>query len=156
MAPTATPTVPSTGADRTSADRATAERNARNARNKQFVIDHFEEFVNRQNVDVVYRNMTSDFYDHDGADGKPADRDGARAMMAGLLQRVPDLKVRVIAAVAEGDFVMVRNQWTGTNAQTGRRVEFHGFVQWRFEGGKLAERWATVTAPHEATGDVQW
>jgi len=26
-------------------------------------------------------------------------------------------------------------------------MEFHGFVEWRFEGAKIAERWATVTSP---------
>jgi hypothetical protein len=27
----------------------------------------------------------------------------------------------------------------------------HGFVMWRFEGEKIAERWATVTPPAEGT-----
>jgi len=30
-------------------------------------------------------------------------------------------------------------------------MEFHGFVLWRFEGEKIAERWATVTSPSEGT-----
>jgi hypothetical protein len=30
-------------------------------------------------------------------------------------------------------------------------MEFHGFVQWRFEGDQIAERWATVTTPREGT-----
>jgi hypothetical protein len=33
--------------------------------------------------------------------------------------------------------------------KSGRRMAFHGFVLWRFEGPKLAERWATVTQPAE-------
>jgi hypothetical protein len=28
-------------------------------------------------------------------------------------------------------------------------MEFHGFVLWRFEGDRIAERWATVTQPAE-------
>jgi predicted ester cyclase len=40
---------------------------------------------------------------------------------------------------------VARNVWTGTNARTGQRVEFHGFVLWRIAAGKIAERWATVT-----------
>jgi hypothetical protein len=28
-------------------------------------------------------------------------------------------------------------------------MEFHGFVEWRFEGDKLAERWASVTTAIE-------
>jgi hypothetical protein len=30
-------------------------------------------------------------------------------------------------------------------------MEFHGFVEWRFEGDRIAERWATVTAPRRAS-----
>jgi hypothetical protein len=31
-------------------------------------------------------------------------------------------------------------------------MHFQGFVLWRFEGDKIAERWATVTAPSEGDG----
>ncbi|GEM_PF-3648212 len=34
---------------------------------KQFVRDHFEEFVNKRNAAVIRRNMTPDFFDHDGS-----------------------------------------------------------------------------------------
>ena len=51
--------------------------------------------------------------------------------------------------IAEGDKVVCRNRWQRTNAKTGRKVEFHGFVERRFEGDKIAECWATVTAPAE-------
>jgi predicted ester cyclase len=59
--------------------------------------------------------------------------------------------------VAQGDKVVVRNLWTGTNAETGKRVEFHGFVMWRIEHGKIAERWATVTPMQEITAKaLEW
>ena len=72
-------------------------------------------------------------------------------MMARMHELFPDLRVEVKDAVAQGDKVVVRNVWTGTDAQTGRGMEFHGFVMWRIEAGKIAERWATVTPMHEAT-----
>jgi len=31
-------------------------------------------------------------------------------------------------------------------------MEFHGFVLWRFDGEKIAERWATVTSPAPDAG----
>jgi predicted ester cyclase len=46
--------------------------------------------------------------------------------------------------------VMCRNIWRWTDPKSGNRMEFHGFVLWRFEGDKIAERWATVTAPAPA------
>ncbi len=120
--------------------------------NKQFVIAHFDDFVNRQDLGAIDRNMAADFSDHDGPNGRSADRD--RRMMAGMYAVMPDLRVEVLSAVAEGEFVIVRNQWTGTNAQTGKRVEFHGFVQWRVRDGKITERWATVMPPHETAAET--
>jgi predicted ester cyclase len=126
-------------------------------RNKQFVIDHFNDFVNRKDLDAIERNLSPDFLDHDGPGGKPIDRAGDRAMMAGMHKLFPDLQVEVRDALAEADKVMVRNVWTGTNAQTGQRVEFHGFVLWRLADGKVVERWATVTPMHElAAGTIDW
>jgi predicted ester cyclase len=78
-------------------------------------------------------------------------------MMARMHQLFPDLHVAVKDAVAQNDKVVVRNLWTGTNAQTGQRVEFHGFVMWRIAAGKIVERWATVTPMHEVTAQaLEW
>ena len=127
------------------------------AHNKQFVIEHFADFVNKRDLDAIDRNMTQDFYDHDGPGGKPTDRAGDRAMMAAMHKLFPDLTVEVKDALAEGDKVVVRNLWTGTHAETGKRMEFHGFVLWRLAGGKIAERWATVTPLHElAAQTLEW
>jgi hypothetical protein len=41
---------------------------------------------------------------------------------------------------------MVRNIWTGTNVETGKRTEFHGTVLWRVANGKLVER-SELTTP---------
>jgi predicted SnoaL-like aldol condensation-catalyzing enzyme len=78
-------------------------------RNRRFVIDHFEDFVNNKDLDVIYRNMAADFLDHDGPGGKPTDREGDRAMMAAMQKRMPDLHVEVVDSLADGDKVMVRN-----------------------------------------------
>lgn len=127
------------------------------ARNKALVVGHFEDFVNRQDLSAIDRNMTVDFFDHDGPGGRPIDREGDRRMMAAMFKAMPDLKVEVLTAVAEGDKVVVRNRWTGAYAATGQKMEFHGFVMWRIEEGKIAERWATVTPLHEFVAtDLEW
>ncbi|WP_156686664.1 ester cyclase [Mycobacterium sp. Marseille-P9652] len=126
-------------------------------RNRRLVIEHFDDFVNKKDLTAIDRNLSDDFYDHDGPGGKPTDRAGDRAMMAAMHQSMPDLHVEVVESLAEGDKVMVRNIWTGTDAHTGKRVEFHGFVLWRLANGKIVERWATVTPPREVDGTtVQW
>ncbi len=126
-------------------------------RNRRFVIDHFDDFVNKKDVSAIDRNMSADFYDHDGPGGMPIDREGDREMMVAMHKIFPDLKVEVKDTLAEGDKVLVRNLWTGTNVQSGQRTEFHGFVLWRLANGKIVERWATVTPMHElAAKTLDW
>jgi ketosteroid isomerase-like protein len=123
-------------------------------RNTRLVLSHFDEFVNRRQLDAIERNAAADFVDHDGPGGRVADRAADRAMMAAMHALFPDLKVTVLHVVAQDDKVVVRNLWTGTHAQSGEPMECHGFVLWRIAGGKLVERWATVTPMHAATAQV--
>jgi predicted ester cyclase len=116
---------------------------------KAFVRDHFEEFVNKRNAAVIRRNMTADFYDHNGPGNRPTDVKGDEEMMVGMYKAMPDLKLTIEDMIAESDKVMCRNTWRWTDSKSGKRMQFHGFVLWRFEGQKIAERWATVTAPAE-------
>jgi len=117
---------------------------------KTLVRDHFEDFVNKRNAAVIHKNMTPDFADHDGPGGKPTGIDGDERMMLGMYMSMPDLRVTIEDMIAEGDKVMCRNIWRWTDP-SGKRMQMHGFVLWRFEGAKIAERWATVTTPAEGT-----
>jgi predicted ester cyclase len=110
---------------------------------------HFEDFVNNQKAEVIRNNMTADFLDHDGPGGKTTGVQGDEEMMRAMYTIFPDLHITIDEMIAEGDRVVCRNRWQGTNARTGKRMEFHGFVEWRFEGEKIAERWATVSPPTE-------
>lgn len=116
---------------------------------KQFVRDHFEDFVNKRNAAVIRKNMTSDFHDHDGPGGKPTGVDGDEQMMLSMYKAMPDLHLTIEEMIAEGDKVVCRNIWRWTDSTSGKKIQFHGFVLWRFEGDKIAERWATVTTPAE-------
>ena len=117
--------------------------------NKAFVRQHFEDFVNNRKPEVIQRNMTPDFLDHDGPGGKPADIAVDQKMMEAMYAKMPDLCVTIEDMVAEGDKVVCRNVWHWRDAKTGRPWEFHGFVEWRLRDGKIAERWATVSLPRE-------
>ena len=45
------------------------------------------------------------------------------------MESSPSIESReVVGSLAEADKVVVRNIWTGTDARTGRRMEFHGFA----------------------------
>lgn len=116
---------------------------------KTFVRQHFEDFVNNKKPEVIRHNMTPDFCDHDGPEGKSCGVKEDEQMMRRMGTFMPDLRVTIEDMVAEGDKVVCRNVWRWKNAE-GTTMEFHGFVEWRFEGDRIAERWATVTSPHPA------
>ena len=118
---------------------------------KQFVRNHFEEFVNRKNVAIGEVNFAPEFVDH-GADVPPNMPPGPRGAMAyvgGALKRFPDLHVNIKDLIAEGDKVVVRNTWTATDSQNGRRIRFRGIVIWRIEHRQLVERWAYLEPPQQ-------
>jgi predicted ester cyclase len=111
--------------------------------NKEFILRHFEEFVNKRNSAVAAQNFSEDFLDHDEAGGPARGPGPARQMMERMYGFFKELHVTVEDILAEGDKVMVRNIWHGTT-QDGKKVQFRGFVLWRLENKKIVERWATV------------
>jgi predicted ester cyclase len=117
---------------------------------KDFVRRHFEDFVNRQDLSAADRNFAPDYQEH-GSDAPPGSApgpEGPKLYLAAAFKRFPDIHVTIEDIIAEGDKVVVRNTWRATDGQSGRRIEFCGIVIWRIAGGKLAERWAYLQAPH--------
>ena len=120
---------------------------------KAFIRNHFEEFVNRQNLGIADVNFAASFVDR-GADvppGTPPGPAGAKQYVGGAYKRFPDIHVEIEDMIAEGDKVVVRNHWTGTDAKSGERIEFYGIVIWRIAEGKIMERWAYLEAPRKRT-----
>ena len=123
------------------------------AESREFIRNHFEEFVNRKNVNIGNVNFAPNFVDH-GADvppGTPPGPAGAIQYVAGALKRFPDLHVQIEDMIAEDDKVVVRNHWTATDSQNGRKLEFRGIVIWRIAARQIVERWAYLEAPHPAS-----
>jgi uncharacterized protein YbjT (DUF2867 family)/predicted SnoaL-like aldol condensation-catalyzing enzyme len=117
---------------------------------KQFVRNHFEEFVNRKNLGIADVNFAPGFADH-GSDvppGTPPGPAGAKSYVGGAYKLFPDIRVEILDLIAENDKVVVRNHWTGTQASSGTKLEFSGIVIWRIENRQLIERWAYLTPPH--------
>src|SRR5205807_851828 len=82
--------------------------------------------------------------------GKAAGVEENENMMRAMYNLMPGIQITIQDMVAEGDKVVCRNSWRWKDAASGKAMEFHGFVQWRFENNQIAERWATVTPPREA------
>ena len=121
---------------------------------KEFIRNHFEEFVNRKNLRIGEANFAPDLVDH-GADvppGLPPGPAGALQYVGAALKRVPDLRVSIEDLIAEDDKVVVRNHWTGTDAASKQRLEFSGIVIWRIANRRVVERWAYLESPHSVQG----
>jgi predicted SnoaL-like aldol condensation-catalyzing enzyme len=119
---------------------------------KEFIRNHFEEFVNRKNLRIGEVNFAAGFVDHeaDVPPGLPPGPAGAIQYVGASLKRVPDLRVSIEELVAEDDKVVVRNRWTGTDAASKQRLEFSGIVIWRIANRQIVERWAYLESPHPA------
>jgi predicted SnoaL-like aldol condensation-catalyzing enzyme len=119
---------------------------------REFIRNHFEEFVNRKNLRIGEVNFAPGFVD-DGSDvpaGMPPGPAGAIQYVGAALKKVPDMHVSIEDMIAEDDKVVVRNHWTGTDAASQQRLEFSGIVIWRIANRQIVERWAYLESPHAA------
>ena len=81
----------------------------------------------------------------------PLDLAGLKAFYAALWAGFPDLTIDIEELVAEGDKVVWRIKAAGTHngpfqgiPATGRPVTFGAHYSFRFENGKIVERWSTI------------
>jgi predicted SnoaL-like aldol condensation-catalyzing enzyme len=118
---------------------------------REFVRNHFEEFVNRKRLEVGKVNFAPEFVDRgtDVPPGMPSGSEGAIAYVGAALKKFPDMRVEILDMVAEDDKVVVQNRWTGTEAATGKKYEFSGIVIWRIAHRQLVERWAYLAVPKQ-------
>ena len=120
---------------------------------KEFIRNHFEDFVNRKDLRAADLNFAPAFVDH-GDDVPPnlaPGIEGAKQYLSAAFKRFPDIHVTIEDMIGEGDKVVVRNWWTATDAQSGQKVEFRGIVIWRIEKRKIVERWAYLQKPRPAS-----
>jgi len=117
---------------------------------REFIRNHFEEFVNKKNVDIGNVNFARDFVDH-GADvpvGMPPGPAGAIQYVAGALKRYPDLHIKIEDMIAEDDKVAVRLTAHGTHRgdfmglpATGKQYTISETHIFHMRDGKVAEHW---------------
>jgi steroid delta-isomerase-like uncharacterized protein len=79
------------------------------------------------------------------------DKAGMRGFYSALWAAFPDLTIRIDDLVAEGEKVVWRITASGTHdgpfqglPPTGKAVSFGAHYTFRFEDGKIVERWTTI------------
>src|SRR5216684_4424781 len=97
---------------------------------KEFIRNHFEEFVNRKNLRIGEENFAPGFVDR-GADvprGMSQGPAGTIQYVGAAFKKLPDLQVTIEDMIVEDDKVVVRDHWTGMDAPSKQRLEFSGIV----------------------------
>ena len=123
--------------------------------NKEIARRFMEDCWNQGKMDAFRELVSNDCRYHDSVfPSIQSGLDNIRQHIGNCRNGFPDLHFTIEDMIAEGDKVVCRNIWRWTDAASGKKMQFHGFVLWRFEGGKIAERWATVTPPAEETAQA--
>lgn len=120
--------------------------------NKALIVRFVEEFFNRGNMGVVGEIFAPDFIEHEQLPpGIPNGREGVKVLTTILRSAFPDFKATIDDILAEGDKVVIRMTWSGTQKgefmgvpATGKRVSFGVIDIIRITNGKLVEHWGQM------------
>jgi len=120
--------------------------------NKALVRRLVEELFNRGNMSLVDEVFAPNFVEHEELPpGMPRDREGVKLLTTMLRSAFPDFKATIDDIVAEGDKVVVRQTWSGTQKgefmgvpPTGKSVSFGVIDILRIADGKCVEHWGLM------------
>jgi steroid delta-isomerase-like uncharacterized protein len=100
-------------------------------------------------MDAAAELVAPDYVDHEAPASMPPGRDELVAVAAWLRSAFPDLRYSHEDTIAEGDRVVTRAVFRGTQRgeylgvpPTGREVAWKHLHIWRIAEGKVAEHWA--------------
>lgn len=117
--------------------------------NKLLIRSYIEEMWNKHEPSAADRFVATDFVEHNPR--LPQGLAGRKQFVAKVLAAFSDYHGELQDLVAEGDKVVARVQWTGTNdgpyegrPATGNRLVFSTSDFFRIENGKIAEHWDVV------------
>lgn len=104
--------------------------------------------INQRNLDVTDEVFAEDFVDHDPAPGLPSTREGFKQALGMFIAAFPDLTLHEEDLIAEGDKVVYRGSFTGTQQSdfmgipaSGRQVTCSEIHIVRCANGRVVEHW---------------
>jgi steroid delta-isomerase-like uncharacterized protein len=108
----------------------------------------FQEVVGEGRLEVIPELIAEDFVEHETLPGAPEGRDAVAWFVTAFRSAVPDLRVATDDLVVEGDKLVARSTWSGTQEgelfgmpATGKRFTMTVIDIVRFEDGKVVEHW---------------
>ncbi|HEX2111581.1 MAG TPA: ester cyclase [Gaiellaceae bacterium] len=125
-----------------------AEGQSESERNKAVVRRFIEEVQNKKNMDLFDELNAPDFVNLSAPPGMPSDREGGRMFLGGFLSAFPDSQVTIDDMIAEGDRVVTKKTFTGTQTgdlpgipASGNSVSIQYVDILRLRDGKIIEHW---------------
>lgn len=117
--------------------------------NKAMFKKFMDEVINKGNMAMIDEFLSEDFVEHEPMPpGIPEGREGCKAFFTMYREAFPDAKMTIDDMIAEGDKVVARQTWTGTNKgafmgmpATGNQVKFDVIDIVRMKDGKAVEHW---------------
>lgn len=116
--------------------------------NKNAVRGFIEEFYGKHDRSAYDRYHSPRLVDHSTPPGVEHGFEGAKRVAQGSLDAFPDMSVTIEDMVAEGDKVVVRATYSGTQLveytgtpSSGRRFAMQAIDIVRVEDGMIVERW---------------
>ncbi len=113
---------------------------------------------NANNLAALDDIVTADIISHNGLPGLPPGLEGGKMAHMAFATAFPDSQVTTEDLVAEGDKVVERFSFRGTNTgsfmgapPTGKKVTSSGMSIFRIAGGKIVEHWGE----NDALGTLQ-
>jgi steroid delta-isomerase-like uncharacterized protein len=103
-----------------------------------------EEALNGRNLDVIDELIAEDYEELDPMPNQLPGRQGVRDVFQSLLHAFPDLHWEILEQISEGNKVVTRCVWTGTQENdlggipaTGKRVELKSITIDEWENGMM-------------------
>ena len=120
--------------------------------NKQLFRQLVEEIFNRGNMGAADNFMAPNFIEREELPpGIPRDREGVKQMTLMFRSAFPDFKVTIDDLIAEGDKVVSRTTWSGTQKgefmgipPTGKQISIGVIDILRVVDGKFVEHWGQM------------
>lgn len=122
---------------------------ADDAANKQLVRDYIENAINKHRPEIVGDYFAADYIEHNPR--LPVGLAGKKQFIASLDAGFSDYHGEIEQILAEGDRVVTRTRWTGTQdgpflgrPASGNKVDFATADFYRIENGRIVEHWDVV------------
>ena len=120
--------------------------------NKALIVRFVEELFNRGNMGIVGEIFAPDFIEREQLPpGIPSGSEGVKVLTTMLRSAFPDFKATIDDILADGDKVVIRMTWTGTQKgefmgvpATGKHVSFGVIDIIRIANGKVVEHWGQM------------